>query len=82
MHDTDLRDGLLAELCRIAPDVDPATLDARAPLREAIDLDSMDFLNLLGAIHSRFGVEIPDAEAGRLRSLDDILEYVRVRLPR
>lgn len=81
MHDTQLRDGLLAELCRIAPDVDPATLDAHAPLREAVDLDSMDFLNLLGAIHSRFGVEIPDAEAGRLRTLQDIHDYVRMRLP-
>jgi acyl carrier protein len=80
MHDTELRDGLLAELCRIAPDVDPATLDPRAPLRAAIDLDSMDFLNLLGAVHSRFGVEIPDADAGRLRTLQDILEYVRARL--
>ncbi len=82
MNDTELRDGLLAELCRIAPDVDPTTLDPRAPLREAVDLDSMDALNLLGAIHSRFGVEIPDADAGRLRSLDDILAYVRARLPR
>jgi acyl carrier protein len=82
MQDAELRDGLLAELRRIAPDVDPAALDLRAPLREAVDLDSMDFLNLLGAIHARFGVEVPDAEAGRLRTFHDILEYVRARLPR
>jgi acyl carrier protein len=82
MQDAELRAALLAELHRVAPDIEPATLDVRAPLRESVDLDSMDFLNLLAAIHARCGVEIPDADAGQLRTFADLYDYVRARLPR
>lgn len=82
MHDAELRAALLAELHRIAPDVDTATLDVHAPLRETVDIDSMDFLNLLAAIHARCGVEIPDADAGQLRTFEEVYDYVRVRAPR
>lgn len=82
MQDAELRAALLTELRRIAPDVEPAALDVHAPLRESVDIDSMDFLNLLAAIHARCGVEIPDAEAGKLRTFEQLYDYVRVRLPR
>lgn len=80
MDSTELQRGLVELVRRIAPDLEPATLDPRAPLREAVDLDSMDFLNLLAAIHERYGVAIPDAEAGRLRTLADLEAYLRPRL--
>lgn len=71
----ELQQTLLAALGEIAPEVDLAALDAARPLRQQVDLDSADWLNFLVAVHDRLGVDIPDAEAGRLRTLAQIVEY-------
>jgi acyl carrier protein len=70
---------VLEELHKIAPDVDTAALDPSADLREAADIDSMDFLNLLMAIGKRTGVEIPDKDAGALTSIDALAGYLTRR---
>ena len=80
MNEPGLEHGLVELLRRIAPDIDPATFDRHASLREDLDLDSMDVLNLLAAIHERYGVEIPDAEAGRIRTFEDLRSTVEARL--
>ena len=61
MNDLDIRKVVQEELNNIAPEVDLASVDPAADLREAIDIDSMDFLNFITAIHHRLGVEIPGA---------------------
>ena len=50
------------EINNIAPEVDLATVDPAADLREAFDIDSMDFLNLVTALHHRTGIEIPEID--------------------
>lgn len=70
---------LLSALGEIAPEVDLAALDARRPLRQQVDLDSADWLNFLVAVHDRLGVDIPDAEAGRLRTLEQIVDFCESR---
>jgi acyl carrier protein len=76
----ELQTHLLAALGDIAPEVDLAELDARRPLRQQVDLDSADWLNFLVAVHEKLGVDIPDAEAGRLRTLEQIVEFCEPRL--
>ncbi len=63
---------LLQILADIAPEIDPATIDPGAPLREQVDLDSADWLDFLTAIEQRLGVSIGDTEGPRLRTLDQI----------
>jgi nicotinamidase/pyrazinamidase len=81
MNDSDILRVLGELLHHVAPDVDPAALDPRARLREVTDLDSMDYLNFLIAIHERLGVDIPEADASQLHSLADLVGYLRSRLP-
>jgi acyl carrier protein len=57
MSDIDVRKVLLEELNNIAPEVNVASVDPTADLREAIDIDSMDFLNFIIAGHHRLGIE-------------------------
>jgi len=76
-----LQQRLRAALGEIAPEVDVAALDEARPLRQQVDLDSADWLNFLVAVHEQLGVEIPDAEAGRLRTLAQITDYCLSRLP-
>ncbi len=79
MTETDIRGVIRDELARIAPEIDFAALDPGADLREQADLDSMDFLNLLTALHKRLGVEIPDADAQELATLDGAVAYISNR---
>ena len=67
-------------LTRIAPEIDPASIVTGAALRDQLDLDSMDFLNFVLALHERLGVDIPEADYPRLASLDGAVEYVTTML--
>ena len=66
-------------LARIAPEADLASIGPRDDLREALDLDSMDFLRFVQAIAAATGVEVPDADAGRLATLAACVDYLAAR---
>jgi len=66
---------ILDALTGIAPEIDAATLAPAKPLREQVDLDSADWLNFLVALHAKLGIDIPDADAARLTTLDKLADY-------
>jgi acyl carrier protein len=76
MSDIDIRKVVAEELNNIAPEVDMAGVDPAADLREAIDIDSMDFLNFITAIHGRLGVDIPEIDYPKLVTLDGAVAYL------
>ena len=61
---------------RIAPEVDLGSADPEAPLQDALDLDSMDFLNLVTAVHDQTGIDIPERDYPRLGSLNGFVRYL------
>ncbi|HET6966097.1 MAG TPA: phosphopantetheine-binding protein [Acidimicrobiales bacterium] len=68
---------LLARLLRgIAPEVDLAQVDPDVPMQEELDLDSMDFLNLVTALHDETGIEVPERDYPRLATVDGFVAYV------
>lgn len=75
-----LRDALLATLHRIAPEISPRAVDPARPLRDQVDLGSMDWLNFLAAIHEDIGIEIPEVDGAKLATLDELLAYLRARM--
>lgn len=79
MTTPDIRGVVLGALRRIAPEADPATIRGDQPLRQQVDLDSMDFLNLLLDIHRELQVEIPEADYPRLTTLDGMVAYLAAR---
>ena len=80
MTDQDLREIVLATLCRIAPEVAPDELRPGVPLRDQVDLDSMDWLNFLVGLNGRLGVDIPEADYRKLVTLEDLLAYLGARM--
>lgn len=64
------------ELSNIAPDVDMHSLDSKADLREALDIDSMDFLNFITALCRRLRIEIPEIDYPKLMTLDKATAYL------
>jgi acyl carrier protein len=79
MSETNLRMIVQEELSNIAPEVDLATIDPAADLREAIDIDSMDFLNFVTALHRRTGIEIPEIDYPKLVTLSGIAAYLAAK---
>lgn len=75
-----IRTAVLAELRRIAPEVEEGELRPERLLREQVDLDSMDWLNFLVALHARLKVEIPESDYQRLGTLDQLVDYLSRKL--
>jgi acyl carrier protein len=80
MTEIDIRKVVQEELNNIAPEADLASLDPAADLREAIDIDSMDFLTFITAIHHRLGVDIPEIDYPKLVTLDGAIAYLKAKV--
>jgi acyl carrier protein len=79
MNPVDVRAVIREELARIAPEIEFDALEPGVDLREQADLDSMDYLNLLTALHQRCGVDIPDADAKKLATIDGAIRYIEAK---
>lgn len=71
-----IRTAFLEELVGVAPDIDPITVADDDHLQDDLELDSMDFLTLVTAIHARLGVDIPEAEYPNIATLGDAVPYL------
>jgi acyl carrier protein len=76
----DLRATILRVLGDIAPEADLHGLRPDRELRDQLDLDSMDMLNAVIALHHALGIDVPEADYGRLATLDGAVDYLAGRL--
>ena len=80
MTQDELRKVVLATLLLIAPEVEVDELRVDKPLRNQVDLDSMDWLNFLLGLHEKLAVDIPEADYAKLVTLNDVLSYLGTRV--
>ena len=67
MSPDEIREHVVQALHRVAPEADLSGLDPSQNLREALEIDSFDFLNVLIALQEKLGVEIPESDYRRRR---------------
>jgi acyl carrier protein len=72
---------VLAVLVTIAPEADMDTVDPDGDLRDQLDLDSFDFLNVLVELSERTGVEIPESDYDQVSTLTNCVAYIEARQP-
>jgi acyl carrier protein len=72
----EVRAAIFEVLSTIAPETDPASIQPDEPLREQVDLDSFDFLNVIIALNERLGVEIPESDYRELVTLNGMVAYL------
>ena len=77
MNDTDLKQIVMAAILEIAPEADFEALDPDDGLREQLDLDSMDFLNVVIGLHEALGIDIPEVDYPKLFTLTSAIDYLR-----
>ncbi len=80
MTEEKLKEIIFRELRQIAPEADPTTLDPDENIRQALDIDSYDFLQFLIAIDEAIGVDIPEADYENVFTLRGLLRYLAVRV--
>lgn len=76
MNTEEIRSIVLGAIKTIAPEADLLGIRPDRPLREQIELDSMDWLNVIAALHERLSIAIPESDHGGLATLDSIVADV------
>ena len=76
MNEQEIRRIAAEVLAGIAPEADLSTLGDDEDLREALDLDSMDFLNFVIGLGQRSGLNIPEADTPRLYTMRGLVAYL------
>jgi acetyltransferase len=74
-----IRRAVSATIASIAPETDVQRIRPDQALRQQIDLDSMDWINLIAGLHDRLLIDIPESDHDRLTTLDSMVAYIASR---
>ncbi len=75
----EVQSAVIAALSSVAPEADAQAIDPKQPLREQLDLDSMDFLNFIMALHGSLGIDVPERDYAKLSTLESCVEYLSAK---
>lgn len=77
MNDQEIMDVVREAIGEVAPEADLEAIDPAESVQEQLDIDSLDFLNVVIGIHERTGVEIPERDYPKMATLDGCVAYLR-----
>lgn len=81
MKNEEIREVVVEALRTVAPESDPKTLSDSVRFRDELDLDSMDFLNFVIAVHDALHVDIPESDYPKIQTMGDAVAYLAAKLP-
>jgi len=76
MIPADIRQEVITILEDIAPDEDLSELKDDVAFRDQLELDSMDFLDIVMELRKRHRIQIPEEDYGELASMDSTVKYL------
>jgi acyl carrier protein len=76
MTDDDARDLIRTVLGEVAPEADLDSVGPDETMQEALDLDSIDFLNFVTGLNERTGLEIPERDYPELSTVEGCVRYL------
>jgi acyl carrier protein len=77
MTSAEIREAVLDILSDIAPDDDLSDLKDEVAFREQLELDSMDFLDIVMELRKRYRVQVPEEDYPQLRSMESTVAYLQ-----
>jgi acyl carrier protein len=80
MTKDEIREEVLDILQDIAPDQDLSELDDEQPFREQLELDSMDFLDIVMELRKRHRIQVPEEDYQQLASMHSTVAYLVPRM--
>jgi acyl carrier protein len=75
-----IRSVLMEIVAEIIPDEDLTNLKGDVPIREQVELDSMDFLDIIMELRKRYGIEVPEDDYMQLATIDSSVAYLEPRM--
>jgi acyl carrier protein len=79
MNRTELTTLIKNAIVEIAPDAEPDELAPDDDMRDELDLDSMDFLNIIIAVSKQTGVNIPESDYAQVLTLNSMCDYIEAK---
>ena len=76
MSEEEIRKTIFQLLKQIAPDTEPSILKPDENIRKTLDIDSFDTLQFLVSLNEKMGIEIPEADYGKIRTLKTLVDYL------
>ncbi|MEL6896513.1 MAG: acyl carrier protein [Planctomycetota bacterium] len=80
MTPAEIREEIIDILEDIAPDDDMEGMDDSKPFRDQLELDSMDFLDIVMELRKRHRVQIPEEDYGNLASMESTVTYLEPKM--
>jgi len=80
MLPAEIRQAVLDILEDIAPDEDLSSLDDSQSFRDQLEMDSMDFLDIVMELKKRYRIQIPEEDYGQLESMNSTVEYLTPKM--
>ena len=80
MTKEETREAIINIIADIAPDEDISTLDDNEPIRDQIELDSMDFLDIVMELRKRYKIEVPESDYPQLATMNGCVDYLEPKL--
>jgi len=76
MTASEIKDAIIDILSDIAPDEDLSDLKEDVPFRDQLELDSMDFLDIVMELRKRYRIQIPEEDYPQLISMTSTVNYL------
>lgn len=76
----ELGQAVLKALAEIAPEADLSRLAPDRPLRDQLDIDSIDFMRFLIGVNDTLHVDVPEADYPKVATLNGLLDYLGARV--
>ena len=76
----EIKKTVLRLLGEIAPEADLAVVKPDISFRDQLDIDSIDFLNFVVALHKQFQVDVPESDYPELATIDSSVRYLQRKL--
>ena len=80
MTKEEIKNAIIEQILLIAPDIEKDEIVPDENLQRSLEIDSFDFLNILTALYEQLGVEVPEADYGKVDTLEHMADYFAERL--
>lgn len=80
MNKEQIKTSIIEQILIIAPDLEYDDIPSDGNLQNSLEIDSYDFLHLLTALYEQLGVQVPEADYGKVDTLNRMAEYFAKRI--
>lgn len=80
MKKEEIKRAIIRQILTVAPDIEEKEIESTANLQRSLEIDSFDFLKVLTALNEELGIEVPEADYGKVATLEQMTDYFAQRL--